>query len=247
MRRTRLYRVVSVVIRQRDLGEADRILTLYTRERGKLSAVAKGIKRPRSKLAGSLQSFSHAVVQMAAGRSLDIVTQAQAIDGHYRLREDMNRYAHASYVAELLDALTDEGLSDMKTFELLLSTLAALDRGEDSATMVRSFELKLLRRLGYGPEIEACAVCGGDVGANTLFSVWQGGVVCRQCAAGGGVEMSDAGLRALRNLWRMEMDDLSGRCLSEGVRSEVGRVMRAFVDSHLDRPLRSAAFLIDKG
>jgi len=209
--------------------------------------VAKGIKRPRSKLAGSLQSFSYAVVQLAAGRSLEVVTQARAIDGHYRLREDMNRYAHASYVAELLDALTDEGMGDEETFDLLLSTLVALNQGEDSATVVRAFELKLLGGLGYGPEMESCAVCGGDVDANPLFSVGQGGIVCQQCGTGGGINISGAGLRALRNLRRMKMDDLLGRRLSEGVQREVGCVMRAFVDSHLDRPLRSAAFLTDEG
>jgi len=241
----RLYRVSAVVIRQRDLGEADRIVVLYTRERGKVSAVAKGTKRPRSKLAGSLQLFSHASVQLAAGRSLEVATQARPIDYHYNLRRDMKRYAHASYAAELLDALTDEGLADPDLFDVLVSTLEAMDGGGDPPTLVRAFELKLMARLGYGPELESCVSCGGDVGGGGRgFSVSQGGVLCGRClAAGGGAGLSAAGLRALRELSELEIEVVAERRLAPAAREEIGRLMRAFVDFRLERQLRSAAFL----
>ena len=246
MRRVRQYRVSAVVIRQRDLGEADRIVVLYTRERGKVSAVAKGTKRPRSKLAGSLQLFSQASVQLAAGRSLEVATQARAIDSHYNLRRDMRRYSHASYAAELLDALTDEGLADPELFDVFVSTLGAMDRGSDPPTMVRAFELKLMARLGYGPELKSCVSCGRDVGGGGGgFSVSQGGVLCGGClAAGGGARLSAAGLRALRELSELETEVVAGRRLAPAARDEIGRLMRAFVDFRLERPLRSAAFLM---
>ncbi len=249
MRRVRLYRVSSVVVRQRDLGEADRVLMLYTRERGKLSAVAKGIRRPRSKLAGSLQLFSHASVQLAAGRSLEVVTQARALDTFYDLRSDMERFAHSSYAAELLDALTDEGMADSVLFGLLLSTLAALHSGGDAPTLIRAFELKLLTRLGYGPELDACTSCGGEMdGREQGFSVVQGGVLCGTCgSAAGGARLSTAGLQALRELRHTDTETVAGRRLSASARDELERLMRAFVDSHLDRPLRSSAFLAQEG
>jgi len=233
------------VIRQRDLGEADRIVVLYTRERGKVSAVAKGAKRPRSKLAGSLQLFSHASVQVAAGRSLEVATQARPIDSHYNLRRDMRRYAHASYAAELLDTLTDEGLADPELFDVFVATLEAMDAGGDPPTMVRAFELKLMARLGYGPELESCVSCGGDVGGGGRgFSVSQGGVLCGGClATKGGVGLSAAGLRALRELSELETEVVAGRRLARAAREETGRLMRAFVDFRVDRQLRSAAFL----
>jgi len=233
------------VIRQRDLGEADRIVVLYTRERGKVSAVAKGTKRLRSKLAGSLQLFSHASVQVAAGRSLEVATQARPIDSHYNLRRDMRRYAHASYAAELLDALTDEGLADPELFDVFVATLEAMDAGGDPPTMVRAFELKLMARLGYGPELESCVSCGGDVGGGGRgFSVSQGGVLCGGClAAEGGVGLSAAGLQALRELSELETEVVAGRRLARAAREETGRLMRAFVDFRVDRQLRSAAFL----
>jgi len=241
----RLYRVSAVVIRQRELGEADRILVLYSLERGKLSAVAKGMKRPRSKLAGSLQLFSHASVQLAAGRSLEVATQARAIDFHYNLRRDMARYAHASYAAELLDAFTDEGLSHPALFELLLSTLGAMDAGADPATLTRAFELKLMARLGYGPELESCVSCSAGVGGGGRgFSVSQGGVLCRKClSTKGGAPLSAAGLRALRELSELETEVVAERRLAPAAREELGRLMRAFVDFRVERQLRSAAFL----
>jgi DNA repair protein RecO (recombination protein O) len=249
VRRVRLYAVSAVVIRQRELGEADRILVLYSRERGKLSAVAKGIRRPRSKLAGSLQLFSQAEIQLAAGRSLEVVTQARAANAFYNLRQEMSRYAHASYVAELLDTLTEEGLADPSLYELLVETLSALDAGGDPATLTRAFELKLLGQLGYGPELDSCASCGAEIdGKARGFSVSQGGVLCARClSTAGGAALSAAGLRALRDLRGLDTAVLAGKRMSKAAREEVGRLMRAYVPFHAGRELRSAAFLAGGG
>jgi DNA repair protein RecO (recombination protein O) len=245
VRRVRLYRVSAIVIRQRNLGEADRILTLYTRERGKVSAVAKGVRRSRSKLAGSLQLFSLAEVQLAAGRSLEVATQARSLDSFYNLRRDLTCYAHASYTAELLDALTDEGLPDEILFDLLSATIRALDCGADPDTIVRGFELHLLDRLGYGPELDECVSCSAPVRSGAHgFSITQGGVLCLRCIPSlGGAPLSAAGLRALRDLARLPCEELAGRRLSAPVRKELARLLRAFVDFRLERPLRSAVFL----
>ena len=246
--RVRLYRVSAVVIRQRELGEADRVLVLYSHGRGKLSAVAKGVKRPRSKLAGSLQLFSQAEVQLAAGRSLDVVTQARSVNAFYHLRQEMQRYVHASYAAELVDALTEEGMADPGLFELLVETLSALDAGGSPATLTHSFEVKLLSRLGYGPELDACASCGAQIGGKTRgFSVTQGGVLCGKCLAAGGTALSAAALRALRDLRDVEVGELAPRRLRRATREEIGRLMKAYVPFHVGRELRSASFIADEG
>ena len=245
MRRVRLYRVSSVVVRQRDLGEADRIVVLYSRERGKLSAVAKGIKRPRSKLAGGLQLFAHARVQLAAGRSLEVVTQVEPIAVFYQLRRDMDRYVHACYLAELLDVVTDEGAPDGAVFDILVAILEALDAGGDPPTLVRAFELKLLARLGYGPEIDVCVACGTQVGKGRAgFSTPQGGVVCGRCLrATGAAALPAAALQAMRDLRRLPPQELADRRLSAAARGELERHMRSFVEYHVGRQLRSAEYL----
>lgn len=245
MDRARVYRVDAVVIRQRDLGEADRIVTLFARDRGKVSAVAKGIKRPRSKFAGALQLFSHLSVLLAAGRTLDVVTQVQPIDLFYHLREDMSRYAHACYAAELLDILTEEGASEPDLFDLLVAVLKGLDGGGDPATLLRGYELKLLSRLGYGPELDTCVSCAVEVeGGQAGFAVGEGGVQCRRCARALGVmNISAPALQAMRELLTMPVEQMATRRLSRAAREELERILRPFVDYHVPRPVRCAAFL----
>ncbi|MBE9565450.1 MAG: DNA repair protein RecO [Proteobacteria bacterium] len=247
--RARLYRATSILIRQRNLREADRIVTLLTRERGKLSAVAKGVRRPRSKLAGGLQLFSHARVQLAAGRSLEIVTQVEPQDAFYHLREDVPRYNHACYACEMVDALLEEQQADSRIFDLLLATLDGLDRGGDPSTLVHGFELKLLTGLGYGPELDTCVSCGASIGAARVgFSAAQGGVVCGRCLrAQGAAALPPAALEAMRELLRLPPQELAKRRLSKPVRQRLDSLLRAFVDYRLERPLKSAPFLSQEG
>jgi len=243
--RSRLYRVSAIVIRQRDLGETDRIVTLLTRERGKLSAVGKGVRRPRSKLAGGLQLFCHAQVQLAAGRSLEVVTQVAPANVFYHLREDMTRLGHASYACELVDALTEEAAPDPEVFGLTLEALSALDGEGDPRTVVRALELKLLTHLGYGPEMETCVACGVEAeGAEIGFSTAEGGVLCGRCRRAHGAAPLGAGvLRAMRDLLSFPVAELAGRRLSAAPAEELERIMRAYVDYRVERPLRSAPFL----
>ena len=245
MNRARVYRVEAVVIRQRDLGEADRIITLFARDRGKISAVAKGVKRPRSKFAGALQLFSHLRLLLAAGRTLDVITQLEPIDLFYRLREDMARYAHACYAAELLDVLTEEGAAEPDLFDLLVAVLTALEGGGDPATLIRGYELKLLSRLGYGPELDTCVSCAVEVeGGQAGFAVAEGGLQCPRCARTLGVmTISRPALRAMRELLQMPVEEMATRRLSRAARDELAQIMRPFVDYHVPRPVRCAAFL----
>jgi DNA repair protein RecO (recombination protein O) len=245
--RVRLYRVTAVVIRQRDLGEADRIVVLYSQEQGKLSAVAKGIKRPRSKMAGGLQLFTHAHLQIAAGRTLGVITQVRPIDQCYSLRTDLPRYAHASYAAELLDVLTEDESPDPVLYELLVGTLKALDEEGDPSTVIRGFELKLLAQLGYAPELESCVACATVVeGGRIGFATAEGGIACARCARELGVgDLSPTALQAMRDLLHLPTAELGRRRLSRPAREELARVLRTYVDYHLPRRLHSTAFLSD--
>jgi len=246
--RARTYEVSALLIRQRDLGEADRILTLFTRERGKLSAVAKGVKRLRSKLAPVLQLFAQARLQLAAGRSLEVVTQASPEQAFPHLREDVDRYACACYVAELTDAMMEEHAAAEWVFELLAATLSGLDGGGGMAALMRGFELKLLSGLGYGPELEACVSCGVQLEKQAGgFSVPEGGVVCRRCARETGTPLSPAALQGMRDMVRLPQEELGRRRLTEKTRQELERLMRRFVDYRAERELRSAAFLPGRG
>jgi len=245
MSKARLYRVSAVVIRQRSFGEADQVIVLFTRERGKLAAVAKSSRKSLSKLAGGLQLFYHLRALLAAGRSLDVITQVQPIDTFLHLREDMVRFAHACYLCELVDSLTEEQAPDEMVFELLIEGLRALDGAGDPSTIARGFELRLFTHLGYGPELDLCVSCGAKVKGKELgFSAPGGGVLCGRCrAADGATPLTGSALQAMKDLIALPLEELAKRRLMVGVKQELQRLMRAYVDYRVERPLKSAEFL----
>src|SRR5262245_52113448 len=133
MRLERIYRTEGVVLRRQDLGEADRIITLYSPTHGKLRAVAKGARRPKSRVGGHVELFTHVNVLVAQGRNLDIISQAEAMRPFGAIRDDLWRATYACYCAELVDRLTEERLENRAVFDLLLQELSYLDGAERPA------------------------------------------------------------------------------------------------------------------
>src|SRR3990172_4479760 len=180
----RVYKTPAIVLRQRKLGEADKILSLYTPNYGKLDAVAKGVRRPTSRLAGHVEPLTYSSFLLAQGRQLDIVTQAEAIEAFGPLREQLERTGHALYAAELVDRFTPERQEAYSVFRLLLETLRRLAERDDLETCVRFFEVQLLAELGYRPQLAECVGCGAALKPGTNY--WHaagGGVLCPACAA----------------------------------------------------------------
>ena len=158
-RRQRLYRVSAIVLKRRDQGEADRLLTVLTRDRGKLTLLAKGVRRQASRKAGHIEPFTLVDLLVAKGKSLDLVTQAETSEAHRALREDLWRSTWAYYVAELADAFTVDDDPQALLFELVAETLDRLNRGDDPALSVRYYELHLLGLVGYQPQLFRCVEC----------------------------------------------------------------------------------------
>jgi DNA repair protein RecO (recombination protein O) len=156
----KLYKTTAVVLRQRKLGEAGKILTLFTPNLGKLDAVAKGVRRPKSKLAGHVEPLTYTTFLLAKGRDLDIVTQAQALEAFLPLREDLERTGRALYVAELVDRFTPDRQESYPIFRLLLETLQRLATSDRLDIALRFFEMRLLDCLGYRPQLDECVTCG---------------------------------------------------------------------------------------
>ncbi|KAB2952276.1 DNA repair protein RecO [Heliorestis acidaminivorans] len=182
-----LLRVQGLVIRSRSYGEADRLLTLLTLEKGKISAIAKGVRKPTSRLKAGIQLFSHSHLMVHEGKNLHTVTQAEAIEAFYALQIDPDRFAHASYMAELVDKFTlEQGGSDL--YPLLL-TFWHLLTVYDIAMVTRLFELRFLDQLGYGPAFSACVICGNplmeDLARLTqpyLYAPLRGGFIGNCCS-----------------------------------------------------------------
>ncbi len=247
----RVYRTTTIVIRQRKLGDADKILTLYTAQYGKLDVVAKGVRKTRSRFAGHVEPLTHATVLLAKGKSLDVLTQVETIESFQPIRDDLDRLSRALYVAELLDRFTEPHAEQFVLYRLLLDTLRRLaacgDRpGADLDTPVRYYEMSLLNLLGYRPELEECVTCRRRL--EPVVNYWTaagGGVVCHACR----VEettvrpISANAVKLLRLLLHGRFEDLARVAIDSRLADDLERAMREYVRWVLERDVRSSAFL----
>lgn len=182
-RRQRSIRTEGVILRRRDFGEKDRLLTLFTRKMGRISAIAKGVRNPQSKKSGHVEMFMRSSLLIAKGRNLHILTQAEMIDAYEPLREALTGIGYGSYVVELLDAFTYEEGSNLPLYGLLVSTLERLSGGDDPEVVLRYYELRLLEQVGFRPQLFHCVECKQDiVEEDQYFSGALGGAICPDCA-----------------------------------------------------------------
>lgn len=246
-RRQRLYRLSAIVLKRRDMGEADRLLTVFTRGRGKLTLLAKGVRKPASRKAGHVEPFTHVEFLVAKGKSLDLITQAETIDAHRRLREDLWLSTWAYYAAELVDSFTQEQDPNELLFDLLLETIGRLDRGEDPTLTLRYYELHALSLLGYQPQLFKCLKCGALLEpVVNFFSVERGGTLCPSHGANQAdtVSLSLAALKVLRFLQSRSWEQVAQLRLSPGVSQQVELLLARYIAYHLERNVRSSAFLL---
>lgn len=246
MSRERLYHSEAVVIKRTDLGEADKILTLYTPGKGKFRVVAKGVRRPISKLGGHVELFTLSKMLFAKGRNLDIVTQSETVDSFKTLREDLNRISHAYYVVELLDRFTEDSIENYPVYKLLLEVLQRLSDDRDPGLVVRYYELRLLGYLGYRPQLQQCVHCSRELTpAAHFFSPSLGGVVCQNCeaASGDARDLSLNALKVLRHLQRGDYLTCSRIRLNPSLHDELERTLTGYINYLLQKELKSVEFI----
>jgi len=242
----RTLRVEAIVLRHSDWGEADRLLSLFTREEGKLRAIAKGARRLRSRKAGHLQPFTRVKLMLAHGRDLWIVTQAETVAAYLALREDLERIAHASYAVELLDRFTYEEGANRPLFDLLAITLQRLNEGQPPFTLLRYYELRLLDLLGFRPELFRCVGCGDEIQPqDQFFSPLLGGVLCPRCGSqdASARPISVNALRFLRHFQRSTYAEATRAVIPVPVQQEMETRMQDYLTYYLERGLNTPGFL----
>jgi DNA repair protein RecO (recombination protein O) len=246
MKLPRVYQTEAIIIKRINLGEADRILIIYTPEYGKVKAVAKGSRRTRSKFGGHVELLTHSTLLLARGKSLDIVTQAQTIDTFLSLKEDLKRMSCGLYISELVDAFTEERLESRQLFQLLLETLHQLTESKDNDTVLRYFELQILHLTGYRPQLQKCANCNSSLQpVMNYFSPSQGGVLCPDCAFAEpfALQLSLNALKVLR-LWQTcDYASAIRVHINLELASELEQTMRQYIRYRLDRQVKSTAWL----
>ncbi len=246
MSRIRLHHTEGIVLKRRDFGEADRILTIYTLHLGKVHAVAKGVRRIASRKSGHLELFTHSRLMLAEGRNLYVLTQADTLHAYSAIREGLIRTTYAYHIAELVDRFVQEGAESAEAFALLRDCLQALGEAEDPALLARFFELRLLSLLGYQPELFRCVGCGRAVGREgNVFSPDAGGVLCPECGArtADAYPLSAPGFRVLRFLQTRDWAVARNVQLTPDTRLDLERWLHAYLRHVLERGLRSVEFL----
>ena len=242
----RVYKTPAIVLRQRKLGDADKIVTLYSANYGKLDAVAKGVRRITSRLAGHVEPLNHGSYLLARGRNLDIVTQAQTIEAFQPLRDDLDRLSCALYAVELVDRFTEERSENFALYRLLLDTLRRLAERDDLDLILRFFEMALLGAMGYQPELRQCVTCGRALQAEAnAWSPGAGGVVCPRCQPGETRlrPLSVNALKVLRLLQSGGFQEVARVRVAPELAAELERHLREAVRYVLERDVRSAAFV----
>lgn len=243
----RSFRASAVVLRHSDWGEADRLLTLYTRERGFVRALAKGARKVTSRKAGHLEPFTHVTIQLAKGRDLLIVTQVETIDAFLPLRDDLVKTGYASYIVELLLRFSyEEEGANPSVFRLLVETLARIETEADAWLPVRYYEMRLLDAVGFRPHLFECANCGREIlPEDQFFSFIAGGVICPRCGNGlpnlAGISLET--LKYLRHFQRSSYKDASRANPGSDVRKEAETLMQGYFTYLLERELNSPGFI----
>ena len=264
MRQQHSYPSEAIVLKRRDLGEADRVVTLFTPYKGKFSAIAKGARRPVSKLAGHLELLSRSQLQLGLGRNLDIITQAEVRENFLRLRSDLWHMTCGFYLAELVDRFVEERVQHTDIYTLLLETLRYLDADAHAlaqqraqadrettpqvngktSLLLRYFELHLLSAAGYAPSLHKCSSCASELlPQENGFKASLGGVLCPQCSHLWERHLSINAFKVLRYLQEKPWREAARVRLNASLQAELEAVTHGLLRFHLERDLKVWSFL----
>ncbi len=243
----RLFSTDAIVLSRFDYGEADRILSLLTPDHGKIKVIAKGIRRPTSRLGGSLEPLAELRVSLVRGRTFDVVTQVAIVHMWLRLRDSLEATATAWYAAELADRSLEERHPAEPLYALIRRTYELLDAGLEPGRAARWYEMRLADELGQRPEVDRCVECDRLVEPDEEVR-WVpslGGIVCARHPGPSHAEagLSTGALRVLKAYQRMDVEAIAALRLPASVEREVEAAMRAFLGFVLEREPRSRRFL----
>ncbi|MBU5293999.1 DNA repair protein RecO [Anaerosalibacter bizertensis] len=233
-----LVKSEGIVLREVKFEETNKILTIFSRKYGKITAMAKGALRPRSPLIASSQVFSYSDYNFYKGKSFYHVNQGDIIDSFYPIREDMNRLLYGAYLLELVDSSTVEEVPSEKLFELLKKGLKVLSSlNKDFLKFIIGFEIKYISFLGYRPYLNKCVLCGEDINDTLKFSISHGGVICERCFKldPGSKKMDKRMLNYLKQLLYTSLDELDNIKIPKDVMIKIQDIMVKYILTNIEK------------
>jgi DNA repair protein RecO (recombination protein O) len=234
----------GIVIRTTDYGETNKIVTLYTREWGKVGAMARGAKKPNSRLSSITQLFTHGYFLIQRGTGLGSLQQGETVSSIRSIGEDIFLTAYASYIVELTDKCTEEKKPNPYHFELLLQTLHYMNEGYDPDILMNIYEMKMLNVLGLYPILNQCSVCGSTDG-HFSFSIREGGFICHRCLDKDPyhLKITPAAAKLLRLFYYFDLSRLGSISVKDETKAELKKVISAYYDEYSGLHLKSKKFL----
>ena len=237
-----LYAAEGIVLGTRNWGEADKIATVFTRSQGLLRAAAFGCRRPRSPLAGAMQMFVHADLQLAEGARLETIKTASVRAHHHKISLDLTALAYATFAAEVIREFLPEGVADEDFFERLTHILTAFETRNPRVTALAAV-LQTLAAAGLQQSYERCLHCGAQIKGDAFFLVREGGVLCADCRTEGAQEFSAELRRLLVDLQQFDWIHPGTLHLRGGTLMAAEAIVLAHVQNLVGHPLRSLDFL----
>lgn len=240
-----IYKTEGIIIRSVDYGEGNKIITIYTKELGKIGVMAKGAKKTKSRLAAVSQLFSHGYFVFYHGGGLGNLTSGDIIDSFRILHQDIMKTAWAAYIVELLDKVTADREANAFLFYLLHSALTLIGQDKDPEIVARIFELQVLQQAGVKPVLDKCVMCHQEDNPGIAFSIKEGGMLCECCLSSDAhaVVLSAATIRLIRTLALMDISKLGKVEIKDTTRKQLAHIMRMFIDSYLGVSIKSRSFL----
>lgn len=238
----------GIVIKEINIGEADKIITIFTKSHGKVSASARGARRPRSRCVAGSQLLCYSDFVLYKGRDMFSVNNCEVIEPFYEIRNDIVKLTYSAHFVELISDAIQENQPSAKLLQLFLNSLYLLTKNQKSPELIsRIFELRLLSIIGYAPYVSGCVECGCEDEQNMRFSFDKCGIVCdnNQCSKmdKSAIKISAGTMRALHHIVHSNINDLFSFSLSPEVLGELGKISRRYIRERMDKEYNKLDYL----
>lgn len=230
-----LYEAEGIVVRSMDYGEGNKIIVLLTKEAGKVSVMARGAKKLKSRHSAITQMFTHGIYTYFKGNvsQMGTLNHGEIISSHHAIRENLNKSAYAAYLAELTDRLIGEAEGGGFVFGQLAAAMMAIEEDKDLAMILHIYEMVMLSVAGYAPSFSECVSCGGAL-TEPWFSVSGGGALCTRCRSvqPDAMLLAPGVFKVLRAIQRANLRNLGNISVSDQTKQQLKQAMRLYMDYH---------------
>jgi len=243
-----LYKTEGIVLKSTEFEEADKIVTIYTKNYGKISAIAKGVRKIKSKFGSSLEILTHSIFLIYKGRNIDIVSQTEILESFFSTSKEVIKFAFAVNCVEMVNKLTEEREINIGLFNLLKEVLHYLRKTDDPKLLTLSFKWQTISLLGYRPSINHCCRCNKSVEdqKEMYFNIKEGGLLCNNCVAEDKEECINVSLyfvKLLRKILITHLSTISNATIPDNKMKELEKITNIYIGYHSEKSFKTNEFL----